>query len=96
MYPGTFAATTPDKPALIRPSTGERVTYRELTDNSTRIANHLHDLGIGRGDTIAIVSDNDLRVFDVYWAAVRSGMYVTAVNHHLFTHGHKRTASACE
>lgn len=83
MYPGTFAATTPDKPALIRPSTGERVTYRELTDNSTRIANHLHELGIGRGDTIAIVSDNDLRVFDVYWAAVRSGMYVTAVNHHL-------------
>ncbi|WP_132994338.1 acyl-CoA synthetase [Gordonia zhaorongruii] len=83
MYPGTFAATTPDKAALIRPSTGERVSYRQLTDNSTRIAHHLRELGIGEGDTIAVVSDNDLRVFDVYWAAIRSGMYVTVVNHHL-------------
>ncbi|MGB3696311.1 MAG: acyl-CoA synthetase [Gordonia sp. (in: high G+C Gram-positive bacteria)] len=83
MYPGTFAETTPDKPALIRPATGETVTYRQLADNSARIANHLRELGIGEGDTIAIVSDNDLRVFDAYWGAVRSGMYVTAVNHHL-------------
>ncbi|ALG86775.1 acyl-CoA synthetase [Gordonia phthalatica] len=83
MYPGTFAATTPDKPAIIRPTTGEQVTYAELMDRSTRIANHLRRLGIGEGDTVAIVSDNDLRIFDVYWAAVRSGMYVTAVNHHL-------------
>ncbi|MBM7369158.1 fatty-acyl-CoA synthase [Gordonia hydrophobica] len=83
MYPGTFAATTPDKPAVIRPATGEQVTYAELMDRSTRIANHLRGLGVGEGDTIAIVSDNDLRIFDVYWAAVRSGMYVTAVNHHL-------------
>ncbi|WP_040517743.1 acyl-CoA synthetase [Gordonia neofelifaecis] len=83
MYPGTHAAATPDKPALIRPATGEHVTYRELMDSSTRIANHLRELGIREGDTIAIVSDNDLRMFDVYWAAVRSGMYVTAVNYHL-------------
>ena len=84
MYPGTFAATTPDKPAVIRPATGEAVTYAELVDNSTRIAHHLRDeLGLVPGDTVAIVSDNDLRVFDVYWAAVRSGMYVTVVNHHL-------------
>ena len=30
-----------------------------------------------------MVTDNDLRAFDVYWAALRSGMYVTAINHHL-------------
>lgn len=83
VYPGTFVATTPDKAALIRPSTGEQVTYRELFDNSTRIANYLRDLGMGEGDTVAIVSDNNLHIFDVYWAAVRSGMYVTAVNNHL-------------
>lgn len=84
MYPGKFAASTPDKPALIRPSTGEQVTYGQLMDNSTRIAHYLRDdLGLRPGDTVAIVSDNDLRIFDAYWAAVRSGMYVTAVNHHL-------------
>ncbi|MFM9376051.1 acyl-CoA synthetase [Gordonia sp. VNK21] len=84
MYPGTFAATSPDKPALIRPSTGETVTYGQLDANSTRIAHYLREtLGLRPGDTVAIVSDNDLHVFDAYWAAVRSGMYVTAVNYHL-------------
>ncbi|GEE02788.1 putative acyl-CoA ligase [Gordonia spumicola] len=83
MYPGTHAETSPDKPAVIRPTTGEIVTYRQLTDNSTRMANHLRGLGLAVGDTVAIVTDNDLRVFDVYWAAIRSGMYVTVVNNHL-------------
>ncbi|MFC0315431.1 acyl-CoA synthetase [Gordonia phosphorivorans] len=83
MYPGNHLATAADKAALIRPATGEQVTYAELIANSTRIANHLSALGLGPGDTVAVVSDNDLRVFDVYWAAVRSGMYVTVVNHHL-------------
>ena len=46
MYPGTFAVTTPDKPAVIRPSTGEVRTYGQLMDNSTRIANHLRGMGI--------------------------------------------------
>ena len=83
MYPGSHLTSSPDKPAVIRPATGESVTYAELMDRSTRIANHLRALGMRPGDTVAVVSDNDLRVFDVYWAAVRSGMYVTVVNHHL-------------
>ncbi len=84
MYPGTHAARTPDKPAVIVPATGQQVTYRELDENSTRIAHHLRDtLGLVPGDVVAMVTDNDLRAFDVYWAAIRSGMYITAINHHL-------------
>ncbi|MFW0790552.1 AMP-binding protein [Gordonia sp. CPCC 205333] len=83
MFPGTFVATTPDKPAVIRPETGEQVTYRQLNENSLKVANHLRALGLSAGDAIAVVSDNDLRVFDVYWAAVRSGLYVTVINNHL-------------
>ncbi|QUD85149.1 acyl-CoA synthetase [Gordonia polyisoprenivorans] len=83
MFPGVFAARTPDKPAVIRASTGEQLTYRELDENSTRLANHLHSLGLKYGDAIAVVSENDLHIFEVYWAALRSGMYVTAINHHL-------------
>jgi fatty-acyl-CoA synthase len=29
------------------------------------------------------MSDNDARIFDVYWAAQRSGLYVTAINYRL-------------
>ena len=45
MFPGNFVATTPDKPAVIRPSTGEQLTYRELDERSTRLARHLRSLG---------------------------------------------------
>lgn len=83
MFPGVFAARTPDKPAVIRASTGDQLTYRELDDHSTRLANHLQSLGLSRGDCIAMVSENDLHMFIAYWAALRSGFYITAVNHHL-------------
>jgi len=83
MYPGNFVAATPDKPAIVRPSTGESRTYRQLDENSLRLAKHLRALGLRRGDHLALVSDNDLRVMEVYWAALRSGLYITAVDHHL-------------
>lgn len=83
MFPGTFAATTPDKPAAIDAGTGEVLTYREVNEQSIRLANHLQSLGLRPGDTVAIVSANDLKMFVGYWAAIRSGLYVAAVNHHL-------------
>ena len=83
MYPGTWARTTPDKPALIMAGSGAVRTYAELEDRSARLARHLHDAGLRRGDVIAFISENRPEVFDVYWAALRSGLYVTAVNHNL-------------
>uniref|UniRef100_UPI00388F7597 AMP-binding protein n=1 Tax=Rhodococcus sp. TaxID=1831 RepID=UPI00388F7597 len=83
MYPGNFVATTPDKPAIIRPATGESLTYRELDERSIRLAKHLRAAGLAPGDHLALISDNDLRVMEVYWAALRSGLYITVVNRHL-------------
>jgi fatty-acyl-CoA synthase len=83
MYPGTWAQTTPDKPALIMAGSGAVTTYAELEDRSARLARLLHDAGLRPGDVIAFVSENRPEVFDVYWAALRSGLYVTAVNHNL-------------
>ncbi|GAA1900985.1 acyl-CoA synthetase [Lapillicoccus jejuensis] len=83
MYPGTWSTTTPDKPAAILLETGERLTYRELDERSARLARLLHERGLREGDVVALLSDNRLEAFEVYWAALRSGLYVTAVNHHL-------------
>lgn len=83
MYPGKHAATTPDKAALIVAATGQIVTYAELEERSLRIANWLRSAGFRRGDTVALLSDNDPRIFDVYWAAQRSGLYLTAINYRL-------------
>ena len=83
MFPGTHAATNPDKPAVVMAGSGETLTYAELDRGSARLARYLHDAGLRRGDVIALISDNTPRLYEVYWAAQRSGLYVTAVNHHL-------------
>ncbi|MCW2849452.1 MAG: acyl-CoA synthetase [Marmoricola sp.] len=83
MYPGTWARSTPDKPALVIAETGQTTTYAELDERSLRLAHVLADAGLVTGDVVALLSDNAPEAYDVYWAALRSGLYVTAVNHHL-------------
>ena len=38
MYPGTHAASAPNRPAVVMAGSGKTVTYRELDDNSARLA----------------------------------------------------------
>ena len=84
MFPGTFAATTPDKPAVIRPATGETITYAQLEARSAQLAHLLvDDWGLRPGDTIAVVSDNTIEMVEIYWGALRVGLYIAAINHHL-------------
>ncbi len=82
MYPGTFAATTPDKDAIVM-GAGQRVSYRELDERSMRLAQLLYARGLRPGDHIALFAENHPRYYEVYWAALRSGLYLTAVNRHL-------------
>ncbi len=83
MYPGLHAQRTPDKAAVILAESGRVVTYRQLEDRSAALARVFHDAGLRAGDVVAVLSDNTAEVFDVYWATLRSGLYITAINHHL-------------
>lgn len=83
MYPGTHAATAPERPAVIMAASGSTVTYGQLDENSARLAAALRQLGLNTGDVIAVLSDNVPEAFEIYWAAVRSGLYVTFANWHL-------------
>ncbi|MEV5551882.1 acyl-CoA synthetase [Streptomyces sp. NPDC052309] len=83
MYPGAYVAQFPDKPAVVMAGSGEGMTYRELDEGSARLARYLHDRGLRRGDHIALLTGNHPKAFEVYWAALRSGLYITAVNRHL-------------
>jgi acyl-CoA synthetase (AMP-forming)/AMP-acid ligase II len=82
MYPGLHAANTPRKPAIVM-GAGTSVSYQELEDRSARLAQLLSARGLRRGDNVAILAENHPRFFEVYWAAIRSGLYLTAVNWHL-------------
>ena len=77
------AALTPDKVATIMAQSGGQLTYGELNDRSIRLANVLRSSGLGPGDVVALFMENNIRYHEVYWAAVRSGMYLCAVNKYL-------------
>lgn len=82
-YPGTHAEEKPDAPAVIFAPTGEVTTWRDLEVRSNRIAHLLRSLGLRRGDHVAVISENHPAVFEIMWAALRSGLYYTPVSSRL-------------
>lgn len=82
MYPGHFAARTPEKPAAIASASGASVTYAELDKRSAALAGYLHAQGLRHGDAVAVFLENNLAYFDVAWAALRSGLYMVTVSRH--------------
>jgi len=64
-------------------ATGETVTYQELDERSNRLAQYLYSEGMRPGGHIAILAENHVRYFEVLWAALRSGLYLTAINRYL-------------
>ncbi len=83
MYPGTYAVTTPHKPAVVQVDTGDTLSYAELEERSTRLASAFRDAGLVVGDVVGLLSTNHTAVFEVYWACLRSGLYLTPINVHL-------------
>jgi acyl-CoA synthetase (AMP-forming)/AMP-acid ligase II len=83
MYPGTYAAEAPDRTAAVMTGTGLTLSYGELERRSVQLAHVLHDAGLRPGDVVALLTENNLRAFEVYWAAMRSGLFITAVNNRL-------------
>jgi fatty-acyl-CoA synthase len=85
MYLGDHAQTQPNRPAFVHAATGATITYRELDQRSNRLAHLLHACGLRRGGHIALLMENNMRFMEVVWAAMRSGLYVTAINRYLTT-----------
>ncbi len=77
------ALANPDKIATIMARTGASLTFGELDDRSRRLASVWRDAGLRSGDVVALFMENNIRYHEVYWAAVRSGMYLCAVNKYL-------------
>ncbi len=72
------AARHGDRSAIID---GERArTFAELDDDASRIANALHDRGLGSGDRVALLSRNSLEYAQVVFGVARSGAVLVPVN----------------
>lgn len=83
MFPGTHALAAPHRSAVIMAGSAESLTYRELDQRSAQLAAAIRAEGLRGGDVVALLTDNTLEAFVIYWAAMRSGLYITAINHHL-------------
>lgn len=80
MHPSHFAASKPASPAVIMAESGETISYAALDAAANRGAHLLRRLGLRRGDVIAVMADNDAMLFDIGWAAQRTGLYLTSIS----------------
>ena len=83
MHPGVLAEKYPDKPAYVISSSGHTVTYKQLDETSNQGAQLFRKLGLKRGDHIAILLENHERFLQICLAALRSGIYFTAISYRL-------------
>jgi acyl-CoA synthetase (AMP-forming)/AMP-acid ligase II len=68
----------PDRPAFVLAD--ERVTHAEYLTRVERVAAGLAQAGIGPGDRIGLLSQNNLEFVDLYGAAARLGAIVVPIN----------------
>ena len=59
---------------------GRRTTWAQLEDRVAGVAATLHQLGVGPGDRVALMSENDPRVFEVQFACMRLGALFVPLN----------------
>ena len=59
---------------------GTRLTYAELDRRVNQAANALAELGLRRGERLAIIADNSSRYLEIYLAAAKLGASVTPLN----------------
>ncbi len=67
-----------DKTAII--FYGRKMTYRELRDQVDRFATALHDLGIRKGDKVALLLLNSPQFIIAYMGALKAGATLTAIS----------------
>ncbi|MEO3807513.1 AMP-binding protein [Sphaerisporangium sp. B11E5] len=83
MYPGAVAAENPGKAAVVMAGSGRVVTYRELDEESNRLAHLFRAAGLAPGDHVAFMLENHPLFLVVAWAAHRSGLYYTPISSRL-------------
>ena len=73
----------PERPAIIFPGVlgdASRLTYRQLNQQSDRLANALAQLGVKKGDRVALLMPNCPQFVISYYAALKLGAIVVATS----------------
>ena len=84
-YPGTPAARTPNKPAVVMASSGEVVSYAELDEMANRLSQLFRAAGLEPGDHMAFCMENRAEYLPIMWGAHYAGLFYTAISSRLTT-----------
>jgi len=79
-HPLGHARRVPDKAACILADTGDVMTYAAMEASANQGARLMRELGLKRGDVVAVVLDNGFETFRIAWAAQRIGVFLTSLS----------------
>ena len=80
LFPGSYAVTDPDRPAVVMHESGEVVTYAQLDAEANSVARVLREHGLQAGDHVAVLIENHPRFLPIVWGAHYAGLYYTAIS----------------
>ena len=60
--------------------TDKKYTYRELVNTADRIANALHELGVGKGDSVGVMSGNHPEFLFTFLGVLETGAAIVPIN----------------
>ena len=75
-----WANKQPDKVAVQLHETGKSLTYQQLDQRANRVAEWLLSLGLAEGSVIALLLENNLGTFELWWGARRAGLYYVPIS----------------
>ena len=84
-YPGAYAASDPERLAVVMAESGASMTYAELEDHANRLSHLFRSSGLQPGDHVAFCFENRVEYFAVAWGAHYAGLYYTALSSRLTT-----------
>ncbi|MGO2860521.1 MAG: AMP-binding protein, partial [Brevibacterium sp.] len=79
------ARRIPDHTAVIDDDHGQRWTWKDLDDRADALACTLQASGVGRRDTVLLVSANHAEVIQSFWGIIRAGAVIAPPNAALST-----------
>jgi len=76
----SWARVVPEKAALIEAESGKIVTYRQLENLTWQTCQFLRELGLNKGDRVAVLGQNRIEQIILYFAAARLGLILVPAN----------------
>ncbi|MDX2127440.1 MAG: AMP-binding protein, partial [Chloroherpetonaceae bacterium] len=74
----------PKKVAMKEVESGRELTYEQFQNCASRLASVLtHDLGLKHGDRVAILAENSLEHFILFFVAQKTGLIIVPLNYRL-------------